>query len=136
LSDRIGRRKLIIGGWLLYAAIYLGFGLARAAWQAWVLMALYGAFYGMAYGSANALIADLVPENLRGTAYGSYNAMIGLLAVPASVIAGALWQGIGAWGGFGASAPFIFGGVLALIAALLMAFWMPRVKTSSTKQHE
>jgi MFS family permease len=128
LSDRIGRRKLIIGGWLLYAAIYLGFGLAQAAWQAWALMALYGAFYGMAYGAANALIADLVPENLRGTAYGSYNAMIGLLAVPASVIAGALWQGVGAWSGFGPSAPFIFGGTLALIAALLMAFWLPRVK--------
>jgi MFS family permease len=133
LSDRIGRRKLIIGGWLLYAAIYLGFGLAQAAWQAWALMALYGAFYGMAYGSANALIADLVPENLRGTAYGSYNAMIGLLAVPASVIAGALWQGVGEWSGFGPSAPFIFGGTLALIAAALMAFWMPRMKASSTK---
>jgi MFS family permease len=132
LSDRIGRRKLIIGGWLLYAAIYLGFGLAQAAWQAWALMALYGAFYGMAYGAANALIADLVPKNLRGTAYGSYNAMIGLLAVPASVIAGALWQGIGAWSGFGPSAPFIFGGTLALIAALLMAFWLPRVKAEST----
>jgi MFS family permease len=132
LSDRIGRRRLIIGGWLLYAAIYLGFGLAQAAWQAWALMALYGAFYGMAYGAANALIADLVPENLRGTAYGSYNAMIGLLAVPASVIAGALWQGIGAWSGFGPAAPFLFGGMMALIAALLMAFWLPKVKTSST----
>ncbi|CAG0935657.1 hypothetical protein TFLX_04505 [Thermoflexales bacterium] len=128
LSDRIGRRKLIIGGWLLYAAIYLGFGLAQTAWQAWALMAVYGAFYGMAYGSANALIADLVPENLRGTAYGTYNAVIGLLAVPASVIAGALWQGLGAWSGFGPSAPFLFGGSLALIAALLMAFWLPRVK--------
>jgi MFS family permease len=131
LSDRIGRRKLIVGGWLLYAAIYLGFGLAQAAWQAWALMAVYGAFYGMAYGSANALIADLVPENLRGTAYGTYNAVIGLLAVPASVIAGALWQGLGAWSGFGPSAPFLFGGSLALLAALLMAFWLPRVKTSS-----
>jgi MFS family permease len=95
-------------------------------------MALYGAFYGMAYGSANALIADLVPENLRGTAYGTYNAVIGLLAVPASVIAGALWQGLGAWSGFGPAAPFLFGGALALIAALLMAFWLPRVKATST----
>jgi MFS family permease len=131
LSDRIGRRKLIMGGWLLYAAIYLGIGLAQAAWQAWVLMALYGAFYGLAYGSANALIADLVPENLRGTAYGTYNAVIGLLAVPASIIAGALWQGVGEWDGFGPAAPFLFGGTLALIAALLMAFWLPRVKVTS-----
>src|SRR5512143_1304902 len=127
LSDRIGRRKLIVGGWLIYALIYLGFGLAQSGWQVWVLYALYGGYYGMAYGTANALVADLVPAELRGTAYGSYNAIIGLLAFPASVIAGVLWQGVGAWKGFGPSAPFIFGGTLALIAAVLMAFWMPRM---------
>jgi MFS family permease len=129
LSDRIGRRKLIVGGWLVYALIYLGFGLAQTGWQVWVLYALYGGYYGMAYGTANALVADLVPAELRGTAYGSYNAIIGLLAFPASVIAGVLWQGVGAWSGFGPAAPFIFGGTLALIAAVLMAFWLPRVKT-------
>ena len=132
LSDRIGRRKLIVGGWLVYALIYLGFGLAQTGWQVWVLYALYGGYYGMAYGTANALVADLVPAELRGTAYGSYNAIIGLLAFPASVIAGVLWQGVGAWSGFGPSAPFIFGGTLALIAAGLMAFWMPRMKKHST----
>ena len=132
LSDRIGRRKLIVGGWLVYALIYLGFGLAQSGWQVWVLYALYGGYYGMAYGTANALVADLVPAELRGTAYGSYNAIIGLLAFPASVIAGVLWQGVGAWSGFGPSAPFIFGGTLALIAAVLMAFWMPRMKKPST----
>ncbi len=133
LSDRIGRRKLIVGGWLVYALIYLGFGLAQTGWQVWVLYAFYGGYYGMAYGTANALVADLVPAELRGTAYGSYNAIIGLLAFPASVIAGVLWQGVGAWSGFGPSAPFIFGGTLALIAAALMAFWMPRVKTTAAK---
>ncbi len=126
LSDRIGRRKLIVGGWLVYAAIYLGFGAARASWQVWVLYAVYGLYYGMAYGSANALVADLVPEHLRGTAYGTYNAVIGLLAFPASFIAGVLWQGLGKWAGFGPSAPFLFGGVMALIAAILMIVWMPR----------
>ena len=133
LSDRIGRRKLIVGGWLVYALIYLGFGLAQTGWQVWVLYALYGGYYGMAYGTANALVADLVPAELRGTAYGSYNAIIGLLAFPASVIAGVLWQGVGAWSGFGPSAPFIFGGTLALIAAVLMAFWMPRMKVATAK---
>ena len=128
LSDRIGRRKLIIGGWLFYAAIYLGFGLAQTAWQAWALMAVYGVYYGLAYGVANALIADLIPENVRGTAYGTYNAVVGLMAIPASVIAGVLWTGVGSWTGFGPSAPFLFGGSLALIAALLMAVWLPRVK--------
>jgi MFS family permease len=126
LSDRIGRRRLIIGGWFVYAAIYLGFAAAQAAWQVWALYVAYGLYYGMAYGTANAMVADLVPDNLRGTAYGTYNAILGILTFPASVIAGVLWQGLGNWQGFGPSAPFLFGGVLALIAALLMAFWMPK----------
>ncbi len=130
LSDRIGRRRLIIGGWLVYAAIYLGFAFARSAWQVWALYVVYGLYYGMAYGTANALVADLVPEELRGTAYGTYNAIIGFLAFPASFIAGLLWEGMGAWPGFGPSAPFLFGGTLALIAALLMAFWLPRVQAA------
>lgn len=129
LSDRVGRRRLIIGGWLVYAFIYFGFAAAQSGWQVWVLYAAYGLYYGLAYGSANALVADLVPENLRGTAYGTYHAVIGLLAFPASFIAGILWQGLGNWGGFGPSAPFLFGGGMALIAALMMAFWMPRMKS-------
>lgn len=126
LSDRIGRRRLIIGGWLIYAAIYFGFALAQAAWQVWVLYVAYGLYYGLAYGTANALVADLVPYTLRGTAYGTYNAVIGLLAFPASLIAGILWQGLGSWPGFGPSAPFFFGGGLALLAAVLMLAWMPK----------
>ncbi len=131
LSDRIGRRRLIIGGWLVYAAIYLGFALAQAAWHIWFLYAAYGLYYGLAYGAANAMVADLAPENLRGTAYGTYHAIIGILAFPASFIAGLLWQGTGsegAWNGFGPAAPFFFGAALALIAALLMAFWMPKAR--------
>jgi len=130
LSDRIDRRRLIIGGWLVYAAIYLGFAIARDAWQVWLLYVAYGLYYGMAYGTANAMVADLVPENLRGTAYGTYHAVIGMLAFPASLIAGLLWQGASTWGGFGPSAPFWFGGTLALVAALLMAFWMPKKSSS------
>jgi MFS family permease len=128
LSDRIDRRRLIVGGWLVYAAIYFGFALARAGWQVWLLYVAYGLYYGMAYGTANAMVADLVPENLRGSAYGTYQAMIGILAFPASVIAGLLWQGAGAWGGFGPPAPFLFGGTLALIAAILMSSWTPKAR--------
>ena len=60
-----------------YAAIYLGFGLAGAAWQIWALFALYGIYYGMAEGAGKALVADLVQPAQRGTAYGVYNAAIG-----------------------------------------------------------
>lgn len=130
LSDRIGRRRLIIGGWLVYAAIYLGFGLAQSAWQIFGLYVVYGLYYGMAFGTSSALVADLVPAELRGTAYGTYNAVVGLLAFPASLIAGILWTGIGAWGGFGPSAPFLFGGALALIAAVLMAAWKPALNVN------
>lgn len=126
LSDRIGRRRLIIGGWLVYALIYLGFGLAQNAVQVWVLYVFYGLYYGLAYGTSKAMVADLVSESVRGTAYGSYNAMLGILDLPASLIAGLLWQGAGAWSGFGAAAPFLFGALMAFIAALLMAFWMPK----------
>ncbi|MGB8251779.1 MAG: MFS transporter [Anaerolineaceae bacterium] len=128
LSDRIGRRRLIIGGWLVYATIYFGFALAQSAWQVWLLYMTYGLYFGMAFGTANAMVADLVPENLRGTAYGTYNAVIGLLAFPSSLIAGILWQGVGSWQGFGPSAPFFFGSALALIAAILMFFWMPKAR--------
>ncbi len=109
----------------MYAAIYFGFALAQSAWQVWVLYVTYGLYYGLAFGTANAMVADLVPENLRGTAYGTYHATTGLLAFPSSLIAGLLWQGAGGWAGFGPSAPFLFGGSLALLAAFLMAFWMP-----------
>jgi hypothetical protein len=74
------------------------------------------------------MIADLVPAPLRGTAYGTYGAVLGILDLPASLLAGVLWQGIGAWNGFGAPAPFLFGSATALVASILLAFWMPRVQ--------
>jgi MFS family permease len=126
LSDRIGRRKLIVGGWLVYAAIYLGFALAGKGWQVWVLYAIYGLYYGLAYGTAKAMVADIVVPEVRGTAYGTYNAVLGILDLPASLIAGVLWQGVGAWGGFGAPAPFLFGAAMALIAAIAMMLWRPQ----------
>jgi len=119
LSDRVGRRRIIAGGWLAYAVIYAGFALARNGWQTWVLYSLYGVYYGLAYGVAKAMVADLVPADLRGTAYGTYNTVVGLLAFPSSFIAGILWQYVTPW------APFAFGAALALLAAVLMIVWKP-----------
>lgn len=121
LSDKVGRRKLIIGGWLAYALVYLGFALAGAGWQIWILFGLYGVYYAATEGVTKALVADLVPEAQRGTAYGLFNAAIGITALPASLMAGLLWQGLGSWAGFGASAPFFFGAVLSLLSCVL--FW-------------
>jgi len=120
-SDTIGRRRLIIGGWIAYGLVYLGLALSKAGWQVWVLYALYGIYYAATDGVGRALVADFVPMERRGAAYGLYNAAIGITVLPASVIAGLLWQGVGAWTGFGASAPFYFGAALALLAGIL--FW-------------
>ncbi|HUI88669.1 MAG TPA: MFS transporter [Anaerolineales bacterium] len=120
-SDRIGRRRLIIGGWIAYGLVYLGLALSNAGWHVWVLYALYGIYYAATDGVGRALVADFVPVERRGAAYGLYNAAIGITVLPASVIAGVLWQGLGTWTGFGASAPFYFGAALALLAGIL--FW-------------
>lgn len=121
LSDRLGRRRLIIAGWIVYGLIYLGFALSHAGWTVWMLYALYGIYYAATDGVSRALVADIVPPERRGGAYGLYNAAVGITALPASVIAGMLWQGAFSWHGFGPSAPFLFGAGMALLAGIL--FW-------------
>jgi MFS family permease len=130
-SDKIGRSRVILGGWIIYALVYAGFGFARAGWQVWLLMSAYGLYYAMFEGTSKALVADLVPVEARGTAYGVYNAAIGVMALPASLVAGLLWQGLGSWQGFGAAAPFWFGAALALCAVLLMALVVPRLRSTT-----
>jgi MFS family permease len=119
LSDRIGRKPLIIGGWLLYAAVYFAFAWAGAPWQAWALFAVYGIFYGMTEGTEKALVADIVPRTRRGAAFGWYNLAIGLGALPASLIFGWIWDN------HGSPSAFLFGASLALIAAVMMAVVAP-----------
>jgi MFS family permease len=126
LSDTLGRRGLILAGWLIYALIYFGFAFASAWWHVWVLYAGYGLYYGAFLGASSALIADLVPEHLRGTAYGIFNAALGIVALPASLLAGVLWD----W--YGPPAPFIAGGALALLAAAGLAVIPLRRTLSST----
>jgi MFS family permease len=126
-SDKVGRARVILAGWAVYGVVYLGFALAGASWQIWPLYALYGLYYAMVEGTARAYIADLAPTETRGTAYGVYNAAVGIMAFPASFIAGILWQGALGWEGFGPSAPFFFGAIVAVAAAFLLAFWVPRL---------
>jgi MFS family permease len=107
LSDTIGRKPLIVGGWALFA--------------------VYGIFYGMTEGTEKALVADIVPRARRGSAFGWYNLAIGLGALPASLIFGAIWDRAGA------PSAFVFGATLALIAALLMALVAPSRTQSEAK---
>lgn len=118
VSDKLGRRRVIALGWLIYALVYLGFALAGATWQVWLLFAAYGLYYGLAEGVARAFIADLVPPERRGTAYGLYYGVLGLALLPASLIAGLLWDKINP------SAPFYFGAGMAFIAALALLIFV------------
>lgn len=118
LSDRIGRRKLMLAGWTIYGLVYLGFALSHTGVEIWVLYSIYGIYYALTEGVAKALVADIVPQEQRGTAYGLFNAAIGFSALPASLIAGILWQVISP------AAPFVFGASLALIAGFLLLTWV------------
>ena len=118
LSDRIGRKRVMAMGWGVYALVYLGFALAGEAWQVWLLFAGYGVYYGIAEGVARAFVADLVPAEKRGTAYGLYHGVVGLSLLPASLIAGWLWQA------FSPEAPFFFGAGLAALAAIGMLLFI------------
>ncbi len=112
ISDKLGRRKVIIIGWTVYALVYLGFALSTSIWSIWVLFAAYGIYYGIVEGVAKAFVADLVPAERRGTAYGYYQGVVGLMLLPASVLAGLLWDTVNA------AAPFYLGAGLAFIAML------------------
>jgi MFS family permease len=112
LSDIVGRKRVIILGWFIYGLVYLGFALASSKWQIWLLFAVYGVYYGICEGAAKAFVADLVPAERWGTAYGLYNGIVGIMALPASLIAGILWDRINP------SATFYFGAGLALLAML------------------
>jgi MFS family permease len=114
LSDRIGRKGVIIAGWLVYAAAYLGFAHAESAPQVWGLFALYGLFYGLTEGVEKALLADIAGPEERGAAYGWYNCAIGVGALPASLLFGVVWEN------WGAAAAFSIGAGLAGVAALLL----------------
>jgi MFS family permease len=116
LSDRIGRKRVITIGWLIYAVVYLGFATARDAPTliAWFLA--YGSYFAFTEGAEKALVADLTPAGRQGTAFGVYNAALGVGALAASVAFGFLYER------FGASAAFGTGSALAALAAVLLLF--------------
>ncbi|MDP1511895.1 MFS transporter [Paenibacillus ottowii] len=114
LSDRIGRRPVLISGFVIFALIYFGFGIAKNVTWIWILFILYGLYYAFTEGIQKAYIADIVPEGQRGIAMGTYNAMTGIAALPASILAGFLWQTYGPVVAFGTSS------VIAVLAALFM----------------
>lgn len=114
LSDRVGRKRLIASGWVLYAAVYGGFAFVSTASAAWALFLIYGIYFGLAEGAEKALVADLVRPAQRGTAFGLYNLAFSVTVLPASLLMGALWS----W--YGAGVAFLASAIIGAIAALLL----------------
>ncbi|HEY0671351.1 MAG TPA: MFS transporter [Longimicrobiales bacterium] len=114
LADRLGARRAILSGWLLYALVYVSFAFAGSAWQVWLLFMIYGLFYGLTEAPEKALIAALARPDARGAAFGAYHFAIGIAALPASVIFGLLWQS------YGARTALLTGAVIATAAAVML----------------
>ena len=127
LSDRLGRMRLILAGWIVYGLFYLAMGLnGFHSLLLWPLFAFYGLFLAATEGAEKALVADLAPKDRLGTAYGWFNLTAGIMLLPASLLFGELYQLAGAPIAFGFSA------ICALIATLLLPFWaLSGVLTSS-----
>ncbi|HXD84017.1 MAG TPA: MFS transporter [Rudaea sp.] len=126
LSDRLGRTRLIVSGWIVYAVFYLVLGAQTDnTWALWPMFAGYGVFLAATEGAEKALVADLVPRESAGTAYGWYNLVVGLFLLPASVVFGWLWQLETPLVAFG------FGAGCALLAALLLKFWVEPARATA-----
>ena len=114
ISDRFGRKRTIMAGWMIYAVVYAGFAFVDSAWQAWVLFVVYGLYFGLTEGVEKALVADLVTDEKRGTAFGFYSLAYGITVFPASLIFGLMWNQ------FGASAAFLMSAVISVVASVFL----------------
>ena len=114
LSDKIGRKKLIFSGWMIYALVYAGFAFVSEPWQAWTLFLIYGVYFGLTEGVEKALVADLVEPEKRGTAFGFYNLAFSITVLPASLLFGLFWTE------FGAPAAFLISATVSVCAAILL----------------
>ncbi len=120
LADRLGRAPVIVGGFILFAGVYAGFAMTDSPWPLAGLFVLYGVYMGLTDGVQRAYLAGLVPETRTATGYGLYHMVVGLGILPASLIAGVLWDHVGP------AAPFWFGSGMAVFAALTFVVLAPR----------
>jgi MFS family permease len=130
LSDRIGRRPLIVVGWLIFAGCYFAIARIASPTGVWVTFLIYGAYYGMTEGVLRAYAVDLAPPHMKGTAVGLFHTFNGLALLPASIVAGKLWDAIGP------GAPFYYGSITAIIAVIVMALFVKESVPSSTERSQ
>jgi len=118
LSDKVGRKKLLVAGYTVFALCYLGFAFSNSRPQMVAVFVLYGAYTAMIAGVERAFVAEIAPPHLKGTMFGLHSTVTGIALLPASVIAGVLWNQ------FGTAVPFIFGASLSLLAAVILLLFM------------
>jgi len=118
LSDKVGRKKLLVSGYIVFAICYFGFAFSSSQPQMIAVFVLYGAYTAMIAGVERAFVAEIAPTQLKGTMLGLHSTVTGIALLPASVIAGVLWNQ------FGAAVPFIFGAVMSLLAAGILLLFM------------
>jgi MFS family permease len=118
LSDRIGREKILIAGYLIYSLVYYGFGVSSGTGAMVALFALYGLYSAATDGIQKAFISDFVDKNKQGTGMGIYNSLLGITLLPASLIAGLMYDKVDS------HLPFFFGAATALLAAIMMLFFV------------
>jgi MFS family permease len=114
LSDRIGKEKILVTGFLIYAVVYYGFGVSTSTHAIVALFALYGLYSAATDSIQKAFISDMIDKNKQGTGLGIYNALLGITLLPASLIAGLLYDKVNS------SIPFYFGAATALVSAVMM----------------
>ncbi len=129
LSDKIGRKKIIFAGFIIYAACYAGFAFATSWWHAWILFGIYGIYYGTTEGVIRAYIADIVSAEVRATSFGIYNFVTGIILFPANLMTGWIWKAYGATYAFGLGA--ILAAAAAAAFALFSFIYRRRFVTSS-----
>jgi MFS family permease len=122
LADRIGKEKILITGFLIYAVVYYGFGVTTSTGAIVALFALYGLYSAATDGIQKAFISDMIDKNKKGTGLGIYNALLGITLLPASIIAGLLYDKVNS------SIPFYFGAATAVTSALLMLIYFIRYR--------
>ncbi|MCL1922577.1 MAG: MFS transporter [Propionibacteriaceae bacterium] len=118
LSDHVGRKKLLVPGYLVFSVCYLGFALAKTPLVMVIAFLVYGVYTAMIAGVERAYVAELAPPELKGTMLGLQSTVAGIALLPASIIAGFLWTA------YGSTVPFLFGAAMSLIAAVILIVFM------------
>ncbi len=125
LSDKIGRRALLVAGYALFGLVYIGFAVLTNRWAMFLIFVLYGGYTALTSGAERALISEIAPPNLKGTLLGMHATLVGIALLPASILAGLLWNTLGS------AAPFWFGGSLGLLASIAIGIVLKKQPAAS-----